>query len=234
MKSVDSNMNKKSKKKKEEEIELPSKKTLQRDSRPHLRQYESIYLRGICSQFPALMLLCSFCAVIPYHITICTGLERDASTTSRAYVIIIGANHTQTERLWLDLADGRKGFEAGSLESFESRGSDVGEIKKVEVRSWLSEDWTPTCMEKKNTHTASKCLSHCLQLGHDGATPESCWLVDELSVAVPTKGVKYVFACKCWLAKDRGDGLTARVFNTLDAEAVSISRKVHSFRQFCK
>uniref|UniRef100_A0A8C3ALE5 Lipoxygenase homology PLAT domains 1 n=1 Tax=Cyclopterus lumpus TaxID=8103 RepID=A0A8C3ALE5_CYCLU len=133
--------------------------------------------------------------LIPYHITICTGLERDASTTSRAYVIIIGANHTQTERLWLDLPDERKGFEAGSLESFQSHGSDVGDIKKVE-------------------------------LGHDGATPESCWLVDELSVAVPTKGVKYIFACKCWLAKDRGDGLTARVFNVLDAEAISISQQV--------
>ncbi|KAG7241182.1 hypothetical protein INR49_025925, partial [Caranx melampygus] len=133
--------------------------------------------------------------IIPYHITICTGLERDASTTSRAYVIIIGANHGQTERLWLDLPDGRKGFEAGSLESFESHGADVGDIKKVE-------------------------------LGHDGATPESCWLVDELSVAVPTKGVKYIFACKCWLAKDRGDGLTARVFNVLDAEAISISQKI--------
>ncbi|XP_070844973.1 lipoxygenase homology domain-containing protein 1 [Chaetodon trifascialis] len=133
--------------------------------------------------------------IIPYHITICTGLERDASTTSRAYVIIIGANHTQTERLWLDLLDGRQGFEAGSLESCESHGSDVGEIKKVE-------------------------------LGHDGATPESCWLVDELSVAVPTKGVKYIFACKCWLAKDRGDGLTSRVFNVLDAEAISISQKI--------
>lgn len=65
-----------------------------------------------------------------------------------------------------------------------------------------------------------------LQLGHDGATPESCWLVEELSLAVPTKGVKYTFACKCWLAKDRGDGLTARVFNILDAEAISISQKV--------
>uniref|UniRef100_A0A8D3A845 Lipoxygenase homology PLAT domains 1 n=1 Tax=Scophthalmus maximus TaxID=52904 RepID=A0A8D3A845_SCOMX len=135
------------------------------------------------------------CAVIPYHFTICTGLERDASTTSRAYVIIIGASHTQTERLWLDLPDGRTGFEAGSLESFETLGLDVGEIKKVE-------------------------------LGHDGATPESCWLVDELSVAVPTKGVMYIFACKCWLAKDRGDGLTARVFNVLDAEAISISQKI--------
>ncbi|XP_026153735.1 lipoxygenase homology domain-containing protein 1 [Mastacembelus armatus] len=133
--------------------------------------------------------------IIPYHITICTGLERDASTTSRAYVIIIGTNHTRTERLWLDLPNGRKGFEAGSLESFESHGSDVGEIKKVE-------------------------------LGHDGATPESCWLVDELSVAVPTKGVKYIFACKCWLAKNRGDGLTARVFNVLDAEAITISQKI--------
>lgn len=66
----------------------------------------------------------------------------------------------------------------------------------------------------------------CPQLGHDGATPESCWLVDELSVAVPTKGVKYVFACKCWLAKDRGDGLTSRVFNVLDAEAISICKRV--------
>lgn len=80
---------------------------------------------------------------------------------------------------------------------------------------------------EKYTHVAwSECFSPSLQLGHDGATPESCWLVDELSVAVPTKGVKYIFACKCWLAKDRGDGLTARLFNVLDAEAISISQKV--------
>ncbi|KAE8285273.1 Lipoxygenase-like proteiny domain-containing protein 1 [Larimichthys crocea] len=133
--------------------------------------------------------------IIPYHITICTGLERDASTTSRAYVIIIGADQTQTERLWLDLPDETQGFMAGSLENFQSYGVDVGEIKKVE-------------------------------LGHDGATPESCWLVDELAVAVPTKGVKYTFACKCWLAKDRGDGLTSIFLNILDAEAISITQKV--------
>ncbi|KAM3842453.1 LOW QUALITY PROTEIN: lipoxygenase homology domain-containing protein 1 [Diretmus argenteus] len=156
VKSVDSNMNKKKKKKEDVVDQIPN---------------------------------------IPYHITISTGLDRDASTTSRAYVIIIGANHTRTERLWLELPDGRRCFESGSLESMESHGSDVGEIKKVE-------------------------------LGHDGATPESCWLVDELSVAVPTKGVKYMFACNCWLAKDRGDGLTSRVFNVLDAESVSISQKI--------
>lgn len=64
------------------------------------------------------------------------------------------------------------------------------------------------------------------QLGHNGITPESCWLVDELSVAVPTKGIKYIFPCKCWLAKDRGDGLAARLFNVLDASTININRKV--------
>ncbi|KAJ3604783.1 hypothetical protein NHX12_026835, partial [Muraenolepis orangiensis] len=132
--------------------------------------------------------------IIPYHISVSTGTEQDSSTSSRAYVIIIGASHRQTDRLWLDLCDGRSSFEEGSLDSFECHGSDVGEIKKVE-------------------------------LGHDGATPESCWLVDELSVAAPTKGVRYAFACKCWLAKDRGDGLTSRVFNVLDAETIAITQK---------
>ncbi|XP_043570379.1 lipoxygenase homology domain-containing protein 1-like [Chiloscyllium plagiosum] len=65
-----------------------------------------------------------------------------------------------------------------------------------------------------------------IELGHDGATPESCWLVEELEISVPTKGIMYVFRCKCWLAKDRGDGLTARVFNILDAEAVQIGQKI--------
>lgn len=64
------------------------------------------------------------------------------------------------------------------------------------------------------------------QLGHNGVTPESCWLVDELAVAVPTKGIKYIFPCKCWLAKDRGDGLTARLFNVLDSNTINIIRKV--------
>lgn len=60
VKSVDSNMNKKSKKKKEEEIELPSKKTPLRDSRSHLRQYESTDLRGIAANFQLL-----YCFALP-------------------------------------------------------------------------------------------------------------------------------------------------------------------------
>lgn len=50
--------------------------------------------------------------------------------------------------------------------------------------------------------------------------------MDELSVAVPTKGVKFVFQCKCWLAKDRGDGLTTRVLNVMDAMIIAIATKV--------
>nr|XP_023838831.1 lipoxygenase homology domain-containing protein 1-like [Salvelinus alpinus] len=71
--------------------------------------------------------------IIPYHFTISTGAENDASTCSRVYVIIMGPNHTQTQRLWLDLPGGKKCFESGSLESFEAHGADVGEIKKVEI-----------------------------------------------------------------------------------------------------
>ncbi|XP_047236335.1 lipoxygenase homology domain-containing protein 1 isoform X3 [Girardinichthys multiradiatus] len=133
--------------------------------------------------------------IISYHFTLSTGIDRDASTTARVYVIIIGPNDAETDRLWLDLAEGKKSFTAGGMEHFVCYGADVGEIKRVE-------------------------------LGHNGVTPESCWLVDELSVAVPTKGIKYIFPCKCWLAKDRGDGLTVRLLNVLDSNTINIIRKV--------
>ncbi|XP_055036930.2 lipoxygenase homology domain-containing protein 1 [Misgurnus anguillicaudatus] len=133
-------------------------------------------------------------SLIPYHFTVATGLDRDAGTSSRVYVIIIGKKNKKTKHLWLDFK-GKSGFQPGSLDYFTCYGADVGEIKKV-------------------------------QLGHDGATPESCWLVDELSVEIPTKGARFVFPCKCWLAKDRGDGLTARLLNVQDAEAVNIPLKV--------
>ncbi|KAI5096357.1 lipoxygenase-like domain-containing protein 1, partial [Silurus meridionalis] len=133
-------------------------------------------------------------SLIPYHLTVKTGSDRDAGTNSRAYVIVKGSKQRQTELMWLEL-EGKSAFAPQALEYFTCYGRDVGEIKKVE-------------------------------LGHDGATAESCWFVDQFSVAVPTKGVMYVFPCKYWLAKDRGEGLTARVFNVIDADTISISRKV--------
>ena len=72
--------------------------------------------------------------VIPYHFTLSTANERDADTTARVYVILIGPNDVETERLWMDLPDGKKCFAAGTMEKFVSYGNDVGELKRVEVR----------------------------------------------------------------------------------------------------
>ncbi|XP_054033763.1 lipoxygenase homology domain-containing protein 1 [Dryobates pubescens] len=134
-------------------------------------------------------------SLIPYHITLTTGTEYDSSTDSRVYIIIMGPQKLQTERLWLDLPEEKDEFADGSVEKFSVWGLDVGEIKKVEV-------------------------------GHDGATPESCWMLEELNIIVPTKGVMYNFVCKCWLARDKGDGLTSRILNILDADCVNVGLKV--------
>uniref|UniRef100_A0A4W6CIC0 Lipoxygenase homology PLAT domains 1 n=1 Tax=Lates calcarifer TaxID=8187 RepID=A0A4W6CIC0_LATCA len=71
--------------------------------------------------------------VIPYHFTLSTAMDRDASTTARVYVIIIGPNDAETDRLWLDLPEGKKCFTAGTMDHFVCYGTDVGEIKRVEV-----------------------------------------------------------------------------------------------------
>lgn len=50
--------------------------------------------------------------------------------------------------------------------------------------------------------------------------------MEELCLSVPTQGTKYTLRCNCWLAKDRGDGVTSRVFDLLDAMVVNIGVKV--------
>nr|XP_021394578.1 lipoxygenase homology domain-containing protein 1 [Lonchura striata domestica] len=72
-------------------------------------------------------------SLIPYHITITTGTEYDSSTDSRVFIIIMGPQTVQTERLWLDLPEGKDEFADGSVEKFSVWGLDVGEIKKVEI-----------------------------------------------------------------------------------------------------
>lgn len=57
--------------------------------------------------------------------------------------------------------------------------------------------------------------------------------MEELTIVVPTKGVMYNFVCKCWLARDKGDGLTSRTLNILDAECVNIGIKVGTRLTLC-
>lgn len=87
----------------------------------------------MCTCVGFLMIKPLFVAVIPYHITVTTGTEFDSSTDSRVFIIIMGPQKVQTERLWLDLPEEKDEFADGSVEKFSVWGLDVGEIKKVEV-----------------------------------------------------------------------------------------------------
>uniref|UniRef100_F7CL93 Lipoxygenase homology PLAT domains 1 n=1 Tax=Ornithorhynchus anatinus TaxID=9258 RepID=F7CL93_ORNAN len=71
--------------------------------------------------------------LIPYHVTITTGKDRDAATNSRAFLVVIGEEEAQTKRMWLDHPKGKKGFGSGSVEKFYVVGLDVGVIKKMEI-----------------------------------------------------------------------------------------------------
>ena len=57
-----------------------------------------------------------------------------------------------------------------------------------------------------------------LEIGHDGLSKESGWLVENVEVDVPTRGQNYYFVCGKWLAKDHEDGKTVRELRPLDAQ----------------
>lgn len=237
---VDSNMNKKNKKKKEEDVELPSKTPLNP-------------LNWMSFIFCGVMIVINI-RTQPFYIVPCSRqwsnvLSLRSHTIPHQHLYRTGerCKHQQQSlchHCWHESHPDRQVMAGPTGRQEGLWGWLHGELWVAwlrcggdqkgwgEVRGRVLWDALQCVHTReragKYTHVAwSECFSTSLQLGHDGATPESCWLVDELSVAVPTKGVKYIFACKCWLAKDRGDGLTARVFNVLDAEAISISQKVY-------
>ncbi|KAH0627806.1 hypothetical protein JD844_008220 [Phrynosoma platyrhinos] len=230
--------------------------------------------------------------LIPYHIIVTTGSELGSDTDSRVFLIMMGPQNIRTERLWLDLPEGRDGFADASVEKFYVMGRDVEELKKIEAvdgclssqrevteglvegrwRTWengveenkeseMDQDVMRMVGSKDRPGGRGLCvfshsvpygilarmvfwliLSHFLfdksiishyynltasvPVGHDGATPESSWLLEEISIVIPTKGLMYTFVCKCWLARDMGDGLTSRVFSVLDADSVNIGLKI--------
>jgi hypothetical protein len=63
------------------------------------------------------------------------------------------------------------------------------------------------------------------QLGHDGITDESGWYVQDVEVDVPTNGKHYFFKCNAWLAKNKGDGLTSRLFGLDEADGSVVNYK---------
>ncbi|KAL5006870.1 hypothetical protein ScPMuIL_015676 [Solemya velum] len=55
-----------------------------------------------------------------------------------------------------------------------------------------------------------------IEVGHDGVAPGSGWFLKEVILDMPTMGKHYQFLCNQWLARDRGDGKTTRVFSVDD------------------
>ncbi|XP_053384453.1 lipoxygenase homology domain-containing protein 1-like isoform X6 [Mercenaria mercenaria] len=55
-----------------------------------------------------------------------------------------------------------------------------------------------------------------IEVGHDGTAPGTGWFVKQVEVDMPTKGKHYTFACRQWLARDKGDGKTSRIFSVDD------------------
>ncbi|XP_064633987.1 lipoxygenase homology domain-containing protein 1-like isoform X3 [Lineus longissimus] len=64
-----------------------------------------------------------------------------------------------------------------------------------------------------------------IEIGHDGVTPGSGWFVKEVEIDMPTKGKHYFFNCHAWLAKDKGDGKTTRLFAVEDGESTMTTYK---------
>ena len=57
----------------------------------------------------------------------------------------------------------------------------------------------------------------------------SGWFVKEVEVDMPTKGKHYFFKCDSWLAKDKGDGQTSRLFTLDEGEASVVSYKPRKY-----
>ena len=60
-------------------------------------------------------------------------------------------------------------------------------------------------------------------------TEGSGWFVKEVEVDLPTKGKHYFFKCDSWLARDKGDGQTSRVFTLDEGETSVVSYKPRKF-----
>uniref|UniRef100_A0A803YK55 Lipoxygenase homology PLAT domains 1 n=1 Tax=Meleagris gallopavo TaxID=9103 RepID=A0A803YK55_MELGA len=188
-----------------------------------------------------------------YKISVFTGDIYGAGTDANVFLNIYGDLGDTGERKLSKSETNFNKFERGQEDTFTIQAVDLGILYKIKIRhdnSMISPDWFLEKVEILDETTEESFVFLCerwlskkkedkkiertlyeqvhvqLTVGHDGATPESCWLMEELTIVVPTKGVMYNFVCKCWLARDKGDGLTSRILNILDADCVNVGIKV--------
>ena len=80
------------------------------------------------------MIILLYLAAIPYTVRVTTGAEKSMGTESNAYIKIIGTRKRQTGKQFLELMQ-KKAFLPGSTETFSLEGTDVGEVRQIEVNS---------------------------------------------------------------------------------------------------
>ncbi|ESO97796.1 hypothetical protein LOTGIDRAFT_208950 [Lottia gigantea] len=68
-----------------------------------------------------------------------------------------------------------------------------------------------------------------IEIGHDGTKPGTGWFIKEMEVDMPTKGKHYHFSCNQWLARDKGDGKTSRIFSVSDGQSSVVSYKPSNY-----
>lgn len=76
--------------------------------------------------------MCSFSIpAISYTVRVRTGDDKDGGTEAKVHIVLIGTQ-ASTDKIDLELVQ-KSGFEPGTAETFSVEGTDVGEIRKIEV-----------------------------------------------------------------------------------------------------
>ena len=78
-----------------------------------------------------------------------TGDDKDGGTEAKVYIVLIGTQ-AATEKIHLELVQ-KPGFEPGTAETFSVEGTDVSEVRKIEVGKWKHFSDELNCMMKTGT-----------------------------------------------------------------------------------
>lgn len=96
-------------------------------------------------------------------------------------------------KVYVELFGGKNGEESSGKIMLNGGKFEKGNIDKITIQA-------------KMLSPLSKIL-----VGHDNSGNNPGWFLDKIEVETPTVGMKQVFPCERWLAKDEGDGRIERI-----------------------
>lgn len=124
-----------------------------------------------------------------YEVSITTGGWKNSGTTANVSMILHGTENTSgVIKLTCDQSHDRKLFARGNTDNF-----------LVQLEKPLG------------TMTS-------VQIGHDISGDDPSWFLNEILIVDHQTEGQWAFSCYCWLALERDDGNTTRVFHTDDSK----------------